>query len=123
MLKVTETVTHYYLKKKSVNYLRLKLLLPTIKVREVIDVCEYVLWNVSILLQTKLKNLKGHRFILTKKGKKGVLNHSQRRSEVWDALLSAQPYFAAIVLHQRRRHVHVVTRAGILPRLLEDGTT
>ena len=32
--------------------------------REVIDVGEDVLWYVSIFLQTKLKYLKGHRFIL-----------------------------------------------------------
>lgn len=31
---------------------------------EVINVCQYVLWNVAIFLQTKLKNLEGHRFIL-----------------------------------------------------------
>lgn len=36
----------------------------TIKVRQVVDVCQYIFWNVSVFFQPKLKNLKGHRFIL-----------------------------------------------------------
>lgn len=32
-------------------------------------------------------------------------------------------YLAAVVLHQRRRHVDVVTRSRILSGLFEDGAT
>lgn len=36
----------------------------TIKMREVIDVGQNVLWDVTVFFQTQLKDLEGHRFIL-----------------------------------------------------------
>lgn len=37
---------------------------PTVKVWQVINIRQYVLWNVAVFLQTKLEDLEGHWFIL-----------------------------------------------------------
>lgn len=94
----------------------------TIKVREVIDVSQDVLRYVTVFLQTKLKNLKGNRFILC-----GEMNRVLEVRLFLTVLYTKRTlmctYLAAVVLHQRCGHIDVVTRAWILSGLFKDGAT
>lgn len=101
-------------------------LLRTIEVWEVIDVCKYVLWNVAILLQTQLKNFKGHWFILlTKKQKqqKPLDVYAWKTHSSYTTHLITCSYLAAVVFHERCGDVHMMTCAWIFSGFFKDGAT
>lgn len=80
---------------------------------EVINICQYVLWDVTILLQTKLKDLEGHRFILRGKDENSLQKkkNMSKMNLPNNKTMIVRLHLAAVVFHQCCRHIHMVARA------------